>query len=338
MATILPPSGKFRATGAGWDIADALKVRRRALWGIGFLCLAFFGLLARLWFLQVVRGGEYMVQAQRNRIARVPFEAPRGLILDRRGAILATSRSQHSVALVPGTLPSKKREGEARAQILGTLAFLLGTTANDLEAQLSDAARRGGRFYDPVTVAEGVDLRTITLIEENKPRLSDAVLVTDDLKRLYPQGQLGAHVLGYTGLVTERELERAEKAGRPLHFDDKIGKSGLERQYDALLMGTRGAQEYEVDSRGRPVRPRDRIADKPGATLRLTLDLRLQKAAEIALGKARNNGAVAAIDPRNGEILALASRPTFNPNIFRCPKRSSARSTAKLRAIPAIRF
>ncbi|HEX9998808.1 MAG TPA: penicillin-binding protein 2 [Abditibacterium sp.] len=320
MATVLPPSGTLRDPGAGWDVADAAKVRRRALWCIGFLGFAFFFLVARLWFLQVVRGSEYAVLAQKNRIARVPFPAPRGLITDRRGAILATSRSLHSVAIVPGTLPSKRREKAARAQLLGTLSFLLGTSTSRIEAILSDATTRGGRFYDPVTVAEGVDLRTITLIEENKPRLGNAVLVTDDLKRLYPQGQLASHVLGYTGLVTRRDLERGEKAGRDLKFDDKIGKSGLEREYDELLMGTRGAQEYEVDARGRPVRPLGQIEDEPGATLRLTLDVKLQKAAEKALAKARNNGAIAAIDPRNGEILALASRPTFNPNIFSLPK------------------
>lgn len=320
MATVLPPSGSIRDTGAGWDVADAAKVRHRALWTIGFLCFAFFGLLGRLWFLQVVHGKQYMAAAQRNRIARVPLPAPRGLILDRNGAILATSRSLHSVAIVPGTLPSKKREAQARAQILGTLAFLLGTTTQGLEDALADASARGGRFYDPVTVAEDVDLRTITLIEENRPRLSSAVLVTENIKRLYPQGNLAAHVLGYTGLVTQRELDRAEKAGRHLQFDDKIGKSGLERQYDEVLMGERGAQEYEVDSRGRPVRPRGHIEDKPGATLHLTLNVKLQKAAEVALSKARNNGAIAAIDPRSGEVLVLASRPTFNPNIFSLTK------------------
>lgn len=320
MATVLPPTGSIRDAGAGWDVSDALTVRRRAVWCIGFLGAAFFGLLARLWFLQIVRGDEYAALAQRNRTARVPFAAPRGLILDRSGAVLATTRAQHSIALVPGTLPSKRREAEARRQILGTLAFLLGTSTDAIEAQLSEAAARGGRFYDPVTIAEGVDLRTVTLVEENRPRLGSAVLVTDDLKRLYPQGTLAAHLLGYTGLVTQRDLDRARQDRRELQFDDRIGKSGLESEYDALLQGTRGAQEYEVDARGRPVRPRARIADKPGATLRLTLDLKLQRVAEAALAKARNNGAIAAIDPRNGEVLALASRPTFDPNIFSLPK------------------
>lgn len=321
MATILPPSSKIRETGAGWDVVDATKIRRRALWCTIFLGGAFFALISRLWFLQVVEGSQFIALAQRNRIARVPFPAPRGLILDKCGAILATSRSLHSVALVPGTLPSKKRESAGRTKLLGTLSFLLGTSSQAIEAQLREAAENGGSFYDPVTIAEDVDLKTITLIEENRPRLGSSVLITDDLKRLYPQGNLAAHVLGYTGLVTRRDLRKAKDANQELKFDDKIGKSGLEREYNALLMGERGAQEYEVDARGRPQRPRGRVEDIPGATLQLTLDVKLQRAAEKALGKARNNGAVAAIDPRNGAVLALASRPTFDPNIFSLPKK-----------------
>jgi penicillin-binding protein 2 len=320
MATVLPPSGSLRDSGAGWDVVDASKVRRRAFWCTAVVAIAFLGLLTRLWFLQVVKGSEYALMAKRNRTARVVFAAPRGLIIDRHGAVLASSRSLHSVAIVPGTLPSKRREKEQREQLLGTLAFLLGTTVKELEAQLTEASIRGGAFYDPVIVAEGVDLRTITLIEENKPRLSSAVLVTDDPKRLYPQGQLAAHVLGYTGLASQSELEKAKAAKRELKIDDRVGKGGIEREYNDLLMGTRGAQEYEVDARGRPVSPLGRTEGLPGATVRLTIDLKLQAAAEKALGNARNNGAVAAIDPRNGEVLVLASRPTYNPNIFSLPK------------------
>jgi penicillin-binding protein 2 len=215
---------------------------------------------------------------------------------------------------------------------LGTLAFLLGTTREDLENQLEEAERRGARPYDPVPVAEGVDLRTITLIEENQARLGSSVLITNDIKRLYPQGQLAAHVLGYTGIVTDEDLERAEAddSARQLKFDDIIGKSGLEREYDALLAGKRGSEEWEVDARNRPVRPRGRIREIPGATLHLTLDAKLQKAAEDALAKARNNGAIAAIDPRNGEVLALASRPTFNPNIWSLPRKQFQREYLKL--------
>ena len=165
-------------------------------------------------------------------------------------------------------------------------------------------------------IAEDVDLATVTLIEENQPRLSGAVLVTDDLRRFYPDGAMAAHVLGYSGVVNERDLKRARAQGEELRFDERVGKSGIEREYDALLRGKHGEQIFEVDAQNHPLRERAPVAAQPGATLQLTLDLKLQRAAEKALGAARNNGAVAAIDPRNGEVLALASRPNFDPNIF----------------------
>lgn len=332
MATTLPPSGSIRQPSLGWTVLDTATIRKRVYAGTAVLTLAFFALLSRLWYLQVVQGAAFFAQAQRNRIAKVPLPAPRGLILDRNGAVLATSKAQHSVSIVRGTLPSPVREPDERARILGTLAFLLGTTRTDLENQLEEAERRGARPYDPVPVAEGVDLRTITLIEENQARLGSSVLVTNDLKRLYPFGQLAAHVLGYTGIVTDEDLERAESdsKARQLKFDDIIGKSGLEREYDALLAGKRGSEEWEVDARNRPVRPRGRIRELPGATLHLTLSAKLQQAAEDALAKARNNGAIAVVDPRNGEVLALASRPTFNPNIWSLPRKQFQKEYLKL--------
>lgn len=325
----------MRPPSSGWAVANPSSIRSRVYLCAAFLAIAFGGLLARLWYLQIVQGASYFAQARSNRIARVPLPAPRGLILDRNGVPLATSRSQHSVAIVPGTLPSSKREPEARDQIFKTLAFLLRISPADITERLEDAQKRGGRLFDPVTIAEGVDLRTITLIEENKPRLGASILVTNDLKRRYPNGVLAAHVLGYSGIVTERDLQRSRErkegeAGRDLQFDDIIGKSGIERQYDALLAGERGSEEYEVDSRGRPVRPRGRVAEVPGATVKLTLDSKLQRAAETALAKARNNGAVAAVDVQSGEVLVLAGRPAFDPNLFSLPRKEFSAAYTKL--------
>jgi penicillin-binding protein 2 len=312
----------------GWAIADAPTVRRRAFYCVAFLCLAFFGLLARLWYLQVVRGADYLAQAQENRLRDVPLSAPRGLILDRNNTVLATSRVTHSIAVVPAALPSAKREPKERQRILNSLGFLLKITPAQIEAELAEARRRGGGYYDPVPIVDEADLATITLIEENKFRLGRAVLVTDDIKRFYPQGRLAAHVLGYTRIVDERDLKRnAEELknddqARELHFGDVIGKSGIEREYDRRLAGTEGSDRYEVDAHARPVRRVSRIPEKPGNTIVLTIDAKLQRAAEQALAKARNSGAIAAIDPRNGEVLALASRPNFDPNVFSLPRRS----------------
>jgi len=322
MATTLPPTGSIRNPSSGWAVSDAATIRRRVTAGIIFLCLAFGGLITRLWYLQVVEGASFLAQAQRNHIAHVPSAAPRGLILDRNGEVLATSKAEHSVAIIRGALPSGKAGEADRDRILNTLAFLLGVQQSDIEATLDDARDRGARPFDPVIVAEGVDLRTVTLIEENKPRLSSAVLVADDLKRLYPDGSLACHVLGYTGLVTQDDLTRADSDpdGRDLTPDDRIGKSGVERVYDTLLAGEPGSEDWEVDKAGRPIRPEGSTPAVPGDTLKLTLDANLQRAAEAGLADAKNNGAVAVIDPRDGSVLALASRPTFDPNIFSLPR------------------
>jgi penicillin-binding protein 2 len=316
---------------SGWAITDPQCVRRRATICVAVLCFAFLGLLARLWFLQVVKGTEMLAQAQHNRLRDVPVPAPRGLILDRHGAVLATSRALHSVAVVPAALPSARSAPDARAAVLKSLSFLLGVTPKEIEAKLLDARMRGGRMYDPVRIDEDIDLKTITLIEENRPRLGPAVLVTNDIARTYPNGALAAHVLGYTGVVTSEDLARSEErsqedhSARELHFDDVIGKSGIENQYDRELSGERGSEQYEVDARLRPVRRRGTIAEKPGNTVVLTLDSKLQRAAEQAMNSARNSGAVVAVDTRNGEVLALVSRPTFDPNMFSLPKREFAK-------------
>ncbi len=312
----------------GWATANVALVRNRALAGTIFLALAFFGLLARLWFLQVFHGPDFLAQAQNNRLRDVPLTAPRGVILDRNGVVLATSRVTHSISLVPAALPSPKREPEERQRILKTLGFLLKITPAQIEAEIEAAREKGGRLYDPVAIVEEADLATVTLIEENKWRLGRAVLVTDDIKRFYPQRTLAAHILGYTRTVDVGDLRRnaeeikADPDARDLKYYDVIGKNGLERQYDRRLAGTEGSDEYEVDSRARPVRRVRRIREKPGQTLVLTIDAKLQRAAEIALSKARNSGAVAAINPQTGEVLALASTPTFDPNVFSLPRRS----------------
>jgi penicillin-binding protein 2 len=307
----------------GWTISEPQTVRRRVFTCVAVLSVIFMLLLARLWYMQVVQGEAYLAQAQSNQTRDVPISAPRGLIVDRNGVVLATSRATHAIAVVPAALPSSRRDPEGRARILNTLGFLVGLSRAGIEAQLEEAARKDGRAYDPVRLPVVANIQNITRIEENKARLGAAVLVTNDLARAYPGGELAAHVLGYSGVVTAKDMKKArdEQAARQLKFDDIVGKSGVEKEYDEWLAGTPGAQEYEVDARGRPIRRRGTRREIPGKTLMLTLDARLQKAAEKALDGARNSGAAVAIDPRNGEVLAMASRPTFNPNTWSLVKK-----------------
>ncbi len=283
------PSRSFLADKSGWGIADPALIKRRAWMCAGFLFLSFGGLLGRLWYLQVVKGQEMLALAAQNRIRPVPLPAPRGLILDRNFKVLATSRVSHSIAVVPAALPSRKRDPDARYRVLQTLGFLVKMPVAAIEQKIKDALdNRGAHVYDPIRIVEEAPYQTIALIEENKPRLGPAVLVTDDVSRNYPNGALAAHVLGYTGVVNAEDLEKnrarvaAGEATRELGFDDVIGKSGVEKQYDVQLTGVRGSEQYEVDSKLRPVRRLGSIAEKPGHTLQLTIDYKLQKAAEEA--------------------------------------------------------
>lgn len=312
---------------SGWNIQQPQRLHQRVWAVIVILILCFGGLLARLWFLQVVHGDDFLAQAERNRMRKVPLPAPRGLIVDRNGQVLATSIASHSVAVVPAALPSAKLEKKQRAKLLNSLAFLLDVTSKDIQDKLDDAQKRGANSYDPVRIALNVPLAMIVHVEENKSRLGPAVLITNDLQRDYPRSSLAAHVLGHVGLVTPDDLKRNRAALQEvqstirLGFDDKIGKNGIERYYDSLLRGTDGSALYEVDSHSRPIRRMGEVAEKPGATLQLSLDNKLQAAAEKALADSGHTGAAVAIDPRNGEVLVLASYPTYNPNIFSLPRK-----------------
>ena len=333
MPTVLPPSSSVPASDPGWEIADTALIRRRAFISLLVLALAFFALLMRLYFLQVVSGSNFASRAQSNRLRPVEVPAPRGLITDRTGLVLATSRPLHSVAVVPGLLPHARKQKIERARVIQTLANLLQIDARTIEPQIEKALKRQGR-YDAVPIKSDIDLSAIARIEENRAELGAGVLITDELRRVYPLGAMAGHTLGYSGVVNERDLARAKQEGAPLGAFDRVGKSGIERQYNDILHGEHGAQIFEVDASNRPVGERAPIAATPGKTLQLTLDARLQRAAETALGRAKNNGAVAAIDPRNGEVLVLASRPTLDPNLFELPRAQFSAAYRKLLATP----
>ncbi len=317
MATVLPPSGSVPELPPGWEVERPQFLKRRAqFWTLGLL-VCFGAMAAKLYSLQVVQGASYVAQAKRNRLARVSIRAPRGVILGRHGEILATTEALHAVSVVPALLPSAKTQKEERTQLMKTLAYLIHSTPETIEDTIKSAReKKGARYFDPIQIATNLDMPTVARLTENRPRLDNAILLTDDLRRVYPRGDMAGHVLGFTQIADDNDVERAQKHGTALHSDDRVGKSGIERFYDHDLQGTRGEQLFEVDAQSRPVALRGKTAESAGATVQLSLDPTLQRAAENALSAARNSGAIAAVDPRNGEVLALASRPGFDPNIF----------------------
>ncbi len=259
--------------------------------------------LARLVQLQIIEGERNRELADENRIRIVRRLAPRGDICDRQGRVLATSRPSFSITVVPAELAVPGSDDP-----LAELARLVDLPKDDLLAHLH---RRGTSRHEPVVLRRDAPEDVVARLAEHFLYFS-GVGVLADAVRFYPEGQLAAHVLGYVREISSEELRRPDNvAYRPL---DLIGKAGVEKVAEHVLRGIDGGDQVEVDARGRRIRTLGTVDPEPGRSIWLTLDLDLQRAAEEAL--ANRPGAVVAMDPRTGEILALASSPSYDPNLF----------------------
>ncbi|MDZ7957795.1 MAG: penicillin-binding protein 2 [Aulosira sp. DedQUE10] len=258
---------------------------------------------ARLAYLQIVEGPKLRQRAESNRIRMISKQPERGNIFDRNGKLLASTRYPHSVYLWPmaHTKPSWPI-------IAPRLEKILNTTQDEMEKKLKLA---GANSSTLVRIARDISEAQITALKEYTNELPGVEINTEAV-RYYPQGTALAHVLGYTRELTPEQLDKKKPDGYRL--GDVIGQMGVEKAYEKILRGEWGGQQVEVDGAGRPIRVLGEKQAKAGNDLHLTIDLNLQKAADQALGKYQ--GAVVAIDPNNGAVLAMASHPTFDPNIF----------------------
>jgi penicillin-binding protein 2 len=269
----------------------------------------FLFLISGFWDLQVQNPEFYNERADRNRIKALPVLAPRGKILDRDGRVIVDNHSSFSIILSRETL---------KPEHLKPIADGLGLDYEELKARINRF--RGRPKYEPIVIKEELSPADLAFVESHKdPEFFPEMELIHAQRRLYPQDGFVAHVAGYTGEISEAELDTAEFA----HYNqgDVIGKFGIERQYNEHLMGVDGQRQVIVDNRGRE---RQLIGMKeavPGKNLQLTIDLDLQVVAELAM--TGRKGAVVALDPRNGEVLAMVSRPTFDPNKFAVRIKSS---------------
>ena len=259
---------------------------------------AFLVVIGQLWYLQVLEGSRLGELADRNRIRVRPLAAQRGIVSDRNGVPLVNARPAFTVSVVP-------RELEDRQTVLGTLSVLLKIPYAELDRSLA-AAPPDSPW--PVRVRRGLTFEEVIPLEERRAGLP-GVTVALEPRRAYPSGRLAAHLLGYVREASPEQLR--EGRYRP---GDLAGQSGIERMLDELLRGRDGGEQVEVDVAGRPLRVLERRAPQPGADVTTTFDRRIQEAAERALGDAA--GAVVVMDPRNGDLLALASTPAFDPALF----------------------
>ncbi|MBP8298422.1 MAG: penicillin-binding protein 2, partial [Burkholderiales bacterium] len=279
--------------------------RRLALAG-GVVVFAFLVLLGRFVFLQVAMQSHYATLAESNRISLVPAVPNRGVITDRNGVVLAQSFSAYTLEVTP----SKVRNLEETIEELATLVEI---TARD--------RKRFRKLLDESKNFESMPLRTRLTDEEvarfavNRYRFP-GVEVKARLFRQYPFGELASHVIGYIGRINDADVERIEVRNETANYkgSDYIGKVGIELSYESELHGTTGLEEVEVDAGGRAVRLVSRTPPISGNNLQLSLDIKLQKVAEDAFGDKR--GALVALDPATGEVLAFVSKPGYDPNLF----------------------
>ena len=308
----LPPDPRVREP---HRLTPQLALRVAILGGVALL--AFVVLFFRLWSLQILSGQEYLNAAKSNQLRLIRVEAPRGPLLDRHGRVVVSNLAGTAVQLWVGDMPK-----EGRFELVQRLAKVLDVSPHELARQVDE------HRLDPLTpivVKTSVGEEQVDYLYEHKAEFP-GVEVAQVYLRDYRYGTLAAQVLGYTGEISPDELKQLHKRG--YRSGDRIGKTGIEAAYDTYLRGAPGLAQIRVDSLGRPQSQLELRAEaRPGYALRLTLDMRLQRAAEQALqygiGLAQANhqwaadgGAIVALDPRDGSVLAMASAPTFKPSLF----------------------
>lgn len=255
-------------------------------------------LVLRLFYLQVVTSADYARESDENRIAQRRVKAPRGLIYDRDGRILARTRPFYTVSL----------ERTTRKDFEATTAAFTAATGDPVDGEYSRRSRL-------IRLKRDVDFRTVSIVEERLKADWPLLDIEIEAQRYYPYGTVAAHLLGYIGIIRDQDLRGQDENAYVL--GDFIGRTGIEKVYENSLRGRDGMIYLEIDAVGRTGRPfpeRDQFA-VPGKPLHLTVDLEVQLAAERALPDSLAS-ALIALDPRTGAVLALANKPTFDPNIF----------------------
>jgi penicillin-binding protein 2 len=337
------PSRRFLPGTPGVEEPYRLKPQTALRIGIlGALALAAFGILfLRLWSLQVLSGDRYLRAAQNNQIRTLPLEAPRGTILDRNGHVLVRNKPGTAVRIWVADLPRKRRYQELRE-----LSNVLQVPFPEILAKVQRQKRDP---LTPVTIKESVSQDEVSYILERRSDFP-GVFIDDTPLRDYKMGQLAAQLLGYVGEV-EEQLDSRDGV-RP---GEKLGLSGVEAAFDRYLRGRAGSAKLRVDSLGRPTSDIDPgRPPTPGLSVRLTIDAKLQRAAEQALRYGifdrawgndnweANAGAIVALDPRDGAVLALASYPTYHPRVYSDARRKEAlaplldQDVAEARNFPAL--
>ncbi len=284
----------------GIKFAVSTEKKMNVLFGI--VSLAFFGVFLKLFYLQILNYPYYRGLSDSNSLRLITARAPRGIITDRNGEILATNVPSYSLYVVPADL-------KAYGSTMVRLSQILDEPLSSLEMTVE--SRRKRRKFEPIRLQAHLDETLIAQIEENRARLP-GVYIQMEPERYYPHGELASHILGYIGEISEEDLTRLRESGYSVGA--VVGKKGIERVYDQVLRGEDGGVQIEVDASG--VQRRTLAYKKPiqGQTLQLTIDWKIQELAENLLND--QIGSIVVTNPKTGEILAMVSHPNFDPNEF----------------------
>lgn len=283
------------------------RILFRALVAAVLACVLLGVLGVRLWYLQVVRYEGFAARADQNRIAVIPITPRRGEILDRNGEVLARNYRDYTLSAVPASL------GEPVDDMLDRVGELVELSPRD-RRRFKQSVAQNSR-YSEILLRNNLSDDEAAWFAAHAFKFPGVTLQARWVRE-YPQGEAAAHVLGYVGRISEGDQQRLEETGQTGNYrgTQVIGKKGIEKTWEKTLHGRTGIEEVEVAASGRPVRTLSRVDPVPGASLRLSLDIGLQKMAEALFAGRR--GALVAIEPSTGEVLAFVSAPSFDPNLF----------------------
>jgi penicillin-binding protein 2 len=283
-------------------VRELLESKQRIIVLSFVVGIIFLFLVIRLWHLQILNTDDYQAMSENNRLRFVPVAASRGVILDRSGTVLVSNRPSFSLAVIPQEVTDKEA-------LLTLLSNLLGLDRADMAERWKKD--KGRANYYPIVLASNITRDQVEIVEENRLRLPGVEIEMKPVRE-YASGQLAAHLLGYIGEVSEKELNLAGL--EDYNPGDYIGKNGIERALEKELHGGDGGRQLEVDARGRVLRTISESYPIVGNGVVLTIDAKVQKQAERAFGD--QAGAAVAMDVTNGEILAFVSNPGFDPSLF----------------------
>jgi penicillin-binding protein 2 len=276
---------------------------------IGGVALAAFAVIFfRLWYLQVLSGDKYRAEANNNRVREIKVQAPRGSIVDRQGRVLVTNRTGLAVKVTPGKLPSDAGEQRKEYRRLGRILGLRSKRIQRAVAQEFKALP-----FSAATVKQDVPLPIVSYLLEHQDSFP-GVTVERVFLRQYPHHEIGAHLFGTVGEVTKEELKDPRYRG--VSLGDRVGQAGIESQYDRYLRGKNGASRVQVDASGNLKGELSVRQPQQGRQLRLSIDIDVQKAGQEALAGGTGRGAFVVMNVQNGQVVALGSQPSFDPNLF----------------------